>query len=650
MLQSLILLASLALDPTITLIDSGKPDANRKALESAIAAANQGPGVRPIVVPHGFTVDRPVLAFGGNLEIRGDRPRSSFRCVASSPPLVLLNPSPGFQDGAGPAGPRRWTGDHVIEAKGRGIDSSLAPSAGKWTGLSTFAPDGTPDTVYAFPNSPFTNPYGKSWGAVRSFTFDVSYDVGSGAGLGFQVCGAAVGPEARPFYLRTAEVAGKAVHEVHFRTDDRTDRWFRVPIPEASGLRRLSFAIDLDSATVTAWASGRSATIDGRGLGDDFLPGSGLSLVDSDLCCFKLGGLGLDPCGWQDSFGGPARYTFFGCRATLGNPYASADDGRQIVAYSGKPATDADRYGYGDVQKLIGFVDFSQPIRDARLVRWIASKPNGTPGFGLALLGGYHTHPYNTGTRVRLVDLDMQGGSAEDTTLWPYGAGIWCGGTLQGFSFERCRFAGGLDGFGGLMAGACYPVLFRDCTFRGGTGNGFTSRMMTAHFDGLTTVEYPARNGILAVMSSLDIPHLFMSEAGPEALTNITMRAGGKLRLSDCMLDTENTPSPRTAIILMERGVNGEAPGTRLEVANSVIDGGGPGTPLILLRDMSKEPLQPGTVEVRGLMSWHADRGPTVQTDGPMWTGRVLDFMGNRPAWRVHDPRWGEAGKIEGVE
>lgn len=628
------------MDPSITLLDSGQPAKNRLAFELAIAIAARGPGIRPIAVPHGLEVDRPVLAFGGNLHIQGDRPGAILMCRAGSPPLILgISPSPGCYDGSLPAGPRPWTGDHVAPSA---LDGSLSG----WSGLRTWGKDG-PDTVYAFPNSPFTNPGSGSWSSVRSFTFDLAYSADNGVPLGLQVCGAAAGPDCRPFSIRTVDLGGAPAHEVHFGTADGRDRWFRVPIAEPSGLRRLSFAIDMDAAKIAAWSGGKQVEIDGRGLGDDFLPGSGLAFSDSDLCCFKLGGLGLDPCGWQDSFGGPASYTFHGCRIADGCPYTVGAVGSPQLLASGRSPKDVDRYGYGDPQKLIGFVDISVPPKDSRFVRWIASKPNGISGYGMALLGGWHTHPYNTGTRVKLSDLTL---SSVGPETYGYGTGLWCGGTLQGYTFERCRFVGGLDGFGGLMAGACYPVLFRDCSFSGYRGNGFVSRMMTAHFDGLTTVERPARNGILAVMSSLDIPNLFMSECGPECLTNITMRAGGKLRLSDAMMDTEYTPNPSVAIILAERGVNGEAPGTRLEVANSVIDGGGPGTPLILLRDMSKEKRQPATIEVRGLMGWHADRGPTVQTDGPAWSGRVLDFMGTRSAWRRHDPRWGEPGKIEGVD
>src|SRR6185436_9263714 len=175
MIQSILLLAVLALDPTITLIDSGNPKSNRIGLEMAVATANTGPGVRPIVVPHNFVIDRPVLFFGENLEARGDRPGARLIANGAFPPLVIgLDPKPGPQDGVLPPPRRPWSGGHVRDSFGV-LDATVAPAAGSWYGISTFGADDLPETVYALPHSPFTNPGGKSWSDLPSATIDVGY-------------------------------------------------------------------------------------------------------------------------------------------------------------------------------------------------------------------------------------------------------------------------------------------------------------------------------------------------------------------------------------------------------------------------------------------------------------------------------------------
>jgi hypothetical protein len=606
--------------------DQGDPARNRELLERAIELANKSlPIVRPIVIPAvagGFAVDRPIIAFGKDLEIRGANPGTIFKANGVFPPLVL-----GLQDW-------EWSKDHIVDAKGR-IDTSLAPASGAWSGISTGPAKGDPDTVFSFMNSGFDRPFGKSYSELRSFTFELAYEPSPSTPAGYPICGLSETGFAYPWFLQTANWLPVPSYCVVFKTTDGVTRNFTWPILDGGdpgtgkggSLRRLSFSIDLDTLSVAASSGGKQLKV-----APNKALERGLSFADSGLTTFKLGGLGLDPAVWKDNFGGPQRLTFYGCRMSEGT-YAP-------------PAKDAAMYGpIPPTGRMIARLMGEAVPRDgSRAIPWALSVGM---GYGLALAADKHTHPLNTGTKVRLSDLTLLGGSPDH----PFGAGIWCGGSIDGgFRFERCTFRGGQDGFRGLMAGACYPVLFRDCTFRGYAGNGFVSRMMSATFEGLTTVEYPARNGMVFVAGNADIAHLFMSEAGKGCETYVSMIRGGRLTLRNGMFDTEYNAAPTLACILAERNVWGDFPGTRLSVADSVIDGGAKGVPLLLLRDMSKEKGFPATFEFRGIQSWHAERGPTVQTDGPMWSGKIEGFLGNRGAWREHVSTWGDASAIDGVK
>jgi hypothetical protein len=643
----------------------GSPQRNRELLDNAIALANSSGDLRPIVIPAipgGFVVDRPVFCFGGNLDLRGANPGTILRGNGGFPPLVLgIHPEPGCYDNTLPPGPRKWSADHWVDAKGK-VDGSLAPESGKWFGLRSFNKDG-PDTVYGFPHSPFTNPRGKSWSEIPSFTMDLGYEGDPKNPAHIQVCGGSEGAKLRPFYLKTTDAAGVLAHEVDFETTDGVVRWFRFPLGGEKGPRKLSVHIDLPKAIILAWLDGVQVKVDGRGLGEDFKPGNTLRFADAGQSVFKLNGLGHGLDKYQDSFGGPARHTFYWLRLAEGCPYRDdGPDSKQVFA-DGRVVDDESRAIGHRSPGLLAYLDLATRITDARLVRWVAVRPESSGGYGLALLGQNHCHPYNTATRVRLSDLYCYSGGPE---TYPWGAGIWCGGTLQGFRFERCSFWGGQDGFGGLMAGACYPVLFRDTTHRGQHGNGLTMHFSTVKFEGQNEVSYPARNGMVFVRSNADISGLFMSEAGKDCVSNVSMLKGGRLTLRDFMFDTENNPAPTVAVVLAERSVSGDFPLTRLDLSNGTIDGGGKGIPLIKLLDATGESGHPAVIDVHGVSSWHPDRGPTIATDGPMWGGRITGPIGTvkdveaskaagshvtKPAWptRLHVSKWGSAGEISGV-
>lgn len=608
--------------------DGGNPTRNRELLENAIDLASKSRVVRPIVIPSlngGFVVDRPVFAFGPNLDIRGANPETVLSCRWQSPPLIIgINPEPGCHDGKLPAGPRKWNGDHWRNG-----------------GIATFGADGLPDTVYAFPASPFTNPLGASYRDLPGFELELDYDPHD-APIGFQILGLAEAGWGKPWYLHTwrPDANTPPVHVVVFATEKEGEpngvrRSFSFPISEKSGPRSFKVRVDLVKGAISATSAGKAVPINGAGLGDDWKPG--LRFVDSGIATFKLGGLGLMVDAWQDNQGGPARYTFRRC---------------ELSTLEGKG---------------IARLDLAEPIKDARLIRWVSSVPESCAGFGLALLGGNHTHPFNTATKVRLSSLDLQSGGP---VSYPFGAGIWAGGTLQGFTFERVTFQGGQDQYGGLMAGAAYPLLFRDCTFgpeSGFPGNGLTARIATMKFEGQTTIRKPGKNGMVLVGCVADINGLLVTESRASCETFLSILKGGIIRLCMPMGDTEETKSPTKALVYVQRNVWGDFPQTVLNVDGGVMDGGAEGVPIFDFDDTSDEPGFPTVFEVKNFSSWKARLGPTIRTNGPMTTGNVVGTIGTTkdeaasakagslirkpaPATRLHVDRFGKAGAIEGAE
>jgi len=201
------------------------------------------------------------------------------------------------------------------------------------------------------------------------------------------------------------------------------------------------------------------------------------------------------------------------------------------------------------------------------------------------------------------------------------------------------------------MAGATYPVTFKDCVFRGGTGNGVQLKLAIVQFDGLTHVEYPARYGMAFMECEAAVGPSFQSEGGPDLLANVALLRGGAVTLDRPVFDTEQEGSPHLAPVYAERGVNGNQPGTFLGIRGGTIDTkAGPDVPTILLKDISKQAGFAAYVYVVGLKTWGDGSRPAVSTDGPNWTGEFKGFLSGKPAWRKHVDVYGDAGLISGVE
>jgi hypothetical protein len=620
--------------------------ATRSAIEKAIDAAASSGGCIFIPQDHqGYWLDRPVplaptkWASSLMLFLRGDPAGGSRLCaIGGFPPLVLgFQHQPGYLDGTGRQ--QVWGKSHYVESFGV-LDSGAAPKAGVRFGLNT-----ANDTVYSFPSSPLNHgPRSEGWSKVRVLTIDVAYRAeptskrkpSPDAG-GVQVFGVSPKGVPRPFYV---SLDPDGVQRITFGTTGPGSpsyvlpetRTFRIPTEGEGLLRRFSCEIDLDRSEIRAWAGGRRVKV--QAAATDW--GQPLVFADNTVTPFKLGALGDQFSGWQDNFGGPVDYTFFGLRLGSGARYKDGPVGGPQQRLDGTPADDTYRY-FTSGDDLIGYLPLDdKPGELSRFIRCIAGQPQCLT-YGMALLGDVHGHVLNAGIAHNLRDLRLEGGSQGA----PYGAALWIGGSLGGFVAERCTLTGGAFGVQGLTEAANYPMLLRDCTLRGHSRDGYVGELQTVSFTGLTTVQYPARDGFRLRGCNTTIDGLFISEAGPECETYLRVSQGGALVVRNFTFDTESNPSPTLAGVLAERGP--DMPGTRLVLDEGVLDGVKPDAPLIMLRDAAPQDAanyKKATLSVRGLRIWRPNRpGPVVQTDGPSWSGTLEDTLGLAGTPRVENLR-----------